>query len=136
MILYDNGIIKLAYDPATDILEVAYPDLHEFLLAEIKHSIDKLTENVNSYDVKRLLLDSSRTVVAVEAERSREISSYLAARLCTTRLQKLARLQSHSSTVEMTAQQNIQHIETHLHLPFVLHNFTSREEAIAWLAEK
>ncbi|GAB3197721.1 hypothetical protein ABID22_000775 [Pontibacter aydingkolensis] len=133
MILYDNSILKLDYDPATDILEVAYPDLHDFLLVEIKYSIDQLIENVNNYDVKRLLLDSSRTVIAVNGERSREITSYLAASLCKTRLQKLARLQSPDSTVEVTAQSNIKHIETHLHLPFVLRNFTSRKEACGWL---
>lgn len=71
MVLFDNSLIKLDYDPATDILAVEYPDLHDFLLSEIKRSIDTLVDTVKHYDVKRLLLDSTRTVVAVSDEESR-----------------------------------------------------------------
>lgn len=136
MLLFKNSIITLDYNPAADILEVAYPDLHGFLLPEIKHSIDILIDNVKNYDVKRILLDSTRTVISVSEEESREITVCLAAGFMKTRVQKLARLQSGMASVEATAQGNIKHITETLPLPFQLKTFTSRAEALAWLSAR
>lgn len=133
MILFKNSIIKLDYDPATDILEVDYPDLHGYLLPEIKHAITILVDYVKNYDVKRVLLDSTKTLISVSEEESREIATFLAAGLVQTRVQKLARLQSHTPQVEETAQENIRHIRETLPLSFKVHNFTSKTEALAWL---
>lgn len=133
MILFQNSIIKLDYNPATDILEVAYPDLHGFLVPEIKHSINTLVENVKNYDVKKILLDSTKTVISVTDEESREVTTCLATGLIKTRVQQIARLQSPSTTVEKTAQGNIRHIQESLSLPFQLKNFNSKADAIEWL---
>lgn len=136
MILLSNSIVELNYDPATDVLEVAYPDLHDYLLLEIRHTIDSMIETIKNYHISKMLLDSSRTSILVSQERSAEISMYLAAGLAKTRLSKLARLQSSSTAVETTAQNNIKHINTSLNLPFKLQNFTCKAEALAWLTEK
>lgn len=133
MILFDNGIIKLDYNPATDILEVAYPDLVGYLLPEIKNSIDKLVDTLISYDVKKMLLDSSRTAISVGPEESREIAVYLVTGLAKTRIQKLARLQSESQAVENTASSNVAHIRQQGLLAFPVENFTSKPDALAWL---
>jgi len=133
MILFQNSIVKLDYSPATDILEVEYPDLHDYLLPEIKYTINLMVDIIKSYDVKRLLLDSTRTVVAVSEEASREVATYLAAGIVTTRVQKVARLQSPNTAVEKTAQDNVRHIEVAQALPFQIQNFTSTSEAVAWL---
>ncbi|WP_377062545.1 hypothetical protein [Rufibacter immobilis] len=133
MILFQNSVIQLDYDPATDILEVVYPDLHGYLIPEVKHSIDILFEKVRSYDVKNLLLDSSNTISSVNEEQSRDISSYLATGLAQTRLKKVARVQSLVVDVEKTAQSNIQHIESTLALPFQLRNFSEKSAAWDWL---
>ncbi|RNI24084.1 hypothetical protein [Rufibacter latericius] len=133
MILFENTIIKLDYSPATDILEVAHPDLHDHLLPEIKDSIKILLENVRSYDVKRLLLDSSRTTVSVSEQESLQIGMYLAEGLMKTRLVKLARLQSPSPAVEENAEKDIREIEQAGMLTFELQNFTKKVEALEWL---
>ncbi|RDV11498.1 hypothetical protein DXT99_24510 [Pontibacter diazotrophicus] len=124
------------YNPATDIMEVEYPDLHDYLLSEIKRSIDILLDTVNHYDVKRLLLDSTRTIISVGDKESREIATYLAAGLTKTRVQKVARVQSPSATVENTAQHNIRHISVSQKLPFELQNFSSKALALEWLGGK
>ena len=103
MILFQNSIVKLDYNPATDILEIEYPDLHGYLLLEIKHNINIIVDIIKSYDVKKLILDSSRTVIAVSEEESREVAMYLAAGIMTTRVQKVARLQSLNTVIEKTA---------------------------------
>ncbi|WP_157593099.1 hypothetical protein [Rufibacter tibetensis] len=131
--MFENSIIKLVYEPATDVLEVTYPDLHDYLLPEIKHSISILADHVKSFDVKRLLLDSSRTSVSVGEEESKAISTFLAAELMKTRLQKLARLQSASPAIESSAEKNITHIKQAGMLPFQLQNFESKPEALKWL---
>lgn len=136
MVLFDNSLIRLDYDPATDILAVEYPDLHGFLLSEIKRSIDTLVDTVKHYDVKRMLLDSTRTVVSVSDEESREIALYLTAGLMRTRVLKVARVQSGSATVEATAEGNIRHIKESLSLPFDVQNFTDRKVAIEWLKKE
>lgn len=133
MILFDNGILKLDYNPATDILEVAYPDLVGYLLPEIKNSIDKLIDTLIGYDIKKVLLDSSKTSVAVSSEESREITLYLVTGLSKTRIQKLARLQSASNAVESTAQNNVSHVKQQGLLTYPVENFTTKPEAIAWL---
>ncbi|WP_242919766.1 hypothetical protein [Pontibacter liquoris] len=133
MILFQNSLIKLDYHPATDIAVAEYPDLHSYLLPEIKHSIDLVVDTLRSYDVKLLILDGTRTVSTVESEQGREIATYLAAGLRTTRLQKLARMQSSAGLVEKRAQDNIKHIELTQAPAFQIQAFTSREEATAWL---
>jgi len=133
MILFENSVVKLDYNPATDILDVAYPDLHDYLLPEIKHSINILVDTIKGYDVKKLLLDSTRTVIAVDEAESREIAVYLAGGIMQTRVQKVARVESPSKSVEATAEVNIRHIRETQQLPFQLHNFTSKHEAVDWL---
>ncbi|MCC9138043.1 hypothetical protein ACFSKU_03655 [Pontibacter silvestris] len=133
MVLFDNSLIRLDYTPATDILAVEYPDLHDFLLSDIKRSIDTLVDTAKHYDVKRVLLDSTRTVSSVSEEASRKIAAYLAAGLMGTRVVKVARVQSPSATVETTAQENMKHVRQSLPLPFELQNFTCRAEAVEWL---
>lgn len=133
MVLFDNSLIRLDYDPATDILAVEYPDLHDFLLTEIKRSIDTLVDTVKHYDIKRILLDSTQTIISVSDEESREIALYLTAGLMRTRISKVARVQSPSATVEATAKGNIRHIKESISLPFDLQNFTDKKEALLWL---
>lgn len=133
MILFENSIFRLDYDPATDILDIKYPDLHGFLLPEIKHSIDIMVDIIKNYDIKKVLLDSTRTAISVSSEESREITVYLAAGFMRTRAHKVARVQSSSQGVEDTAQANIQHLKDSRPLSFDLKNFSSKAEAIDWL---
>ncbi|MGV3539063.1 MAG: hypothetical protein ACO1OQ_04585 [Rufibacter sp.] len=135
MVLFENGILKLDYNPATDILEVAYPDLVGYLLPEIKNSIEVLIDTLVNYDVKRLLLDSSNTSVSVSPQESQEITVYLVTGLAKTRLQKVARLQSGSQAVESTAAHNVHHVKQKGLLTFPVENFTEKRQAVAWLQD-
>ena len=131
MLLFENSIIKIDYDPATDILTVKYPDMHGYLIPEIKHSIDILVNNVRNYDVKYVLLDSTNTVVSVTPEESSEITTHMAAGLSKTRIQKVARLQSLDNIVETRATENIQKVAKSI--TFQLENFNSKADATSWL---
>jgi len=133
MILFESSIIKLDYNPATDILDVSYPDLHAYFLSEIKNTIDIMIEMIKNYDVKKLILDSSKTVISVSEEESREMAAFLASGLMKTRIQKVARVQSTNVGVETTAQRNIRHIKESGALPFQVQNFNSKADAINWM---
>lgn len=134
MLLYQNGLIKLDYDPGKDILCVQYPDLHEYLLPEISHSVNVIVETVRNYDIKSLLLDGRQTIVTTPPEYGREIALQLAAGLARTRLQKLARLESFNPEVEKRAVANVQAVQTKIAPPFELKNFTDEDQARAWLS--
>ncbi len=136
MILFENSIIQLHYTPATDVLEVNYPDLHAYLLPEIKHSIGILVDTVKSYDIKKLLLDSTGTIQTVGHEESREITLALAKGMAQTRLQKVARVQALRPSVEALAKENIQHLEQVVTLPFELQHFTDKTTALRWLQQE
>lgn len=130
MILFESSIIKLDYNPATDILDVSYPDLHDYFLAEIKHTINIMVDLIKNYDVKKLILDATKTIISVSDEESREVATFLATGLMKTRIQKVARVQSLNSKVEITTQGNIRHIQASGELPFQVQNFTSKAAAI------
>jgi hypothetical protein len=136
MILIDNGVVKLDYDPATDILHVNYPDLHGYLVPEINYNIDLIVDQVRSYDIKYLLLDARQTVVSIDAEASRKVAVYLASSLTKTRLKKVARVASPNPALEKRSESTIQTITTTIELPYQLNSFTEVEEAINWLKQK
>ncbi|MBB6613031.1 hypothetical protein H7F15_18465 [Pontibacter sp. Tf4] len=133
MLLYQNSLITLTFDPANDVLDVAYPDLHDYLIPEIKNSINIILETIVNYNIKKMLLDASNTVVSIGHEESHEISMYLAKGLVRTCLQKVARVQSPNTVLEERSDKTIQVIENTLQLPFELQNFTTKEEALLWL---
>ena len=133
MILHQNSIIKLEYNPATDILDVKYPDLQKFILFEVKESLKLMVNTIRNYDVKRLLLDASHTVIELSDEENRELTIQLAAELSKTRLQKVARIQPADPNKEARAQENIKQIEKSSLLPFEIRTFSGRKEAIDWL---
>jgi len=136
MILFENSIIKLNYDPSTDILEIQYPDLKDYLLPEIKHSIDVMVDIIKNYDIKRLLLDSTKTTSSVTEEQSRDIATYLATGIAKTRVEQVARLQSPVPETEERAQKNIQKLHQTMEMPFQLLNFTDKILALNWLQGK
>ncbi|MHA6250070.1 hypothetical protein ACXYMU_19210 [Pontibacter sp. CAU 1760] len=134
MILFQNSLIKLDYNPGKDILCVNYPDLHDYLLSEIKHSIGIIIDTVRNYDIKFLLLDGRQTISTTPTQEGRDIALTLATGLAQTRLRKLARLESQNPDVEQRAKENVAAVHTALAPPFDIKNFSEEQEALTWLA--
>ncbi|GGK82470.1 hypothetical protein ACD591_11185 [Rufibacter glacialis] len=133
MNLLPNSPIKMEYSPASDILTVEYPDLSAPLLPIVRESLLVMVETINDYDIKRLLLDTTHTRVAVNEADNRAMSMLLAGELAKTRLQRLARLQLHDPAQERVAQENISHIKEAAVLPYQVQTFFHKPEAIEWL---
>lgn len=136
MILFNNGLIVLDYNPADDILCVALPDMQKLTLPEVRRSFQIIIENIRNYDIKNLLLDSSKAIVELEDEDYKAVVMQFGKDLTQTRLQKLARLGSARPAQEERAANVSDQVRQVLNLPVKFGNFTSKDQALNWLLEK
>jgi hypothetical protein len=132
MLIYHNSIITLDYNPATDILSVALPDIQAHSISEVERCLDIIVEHVISYDVKKILIDSSKAVVEVEDEAYRNLMLQFSQALMKTRLQMVARIGTPVAAQERRA--NLVAEEVHQSNPLVAYqNFTGKAAALDWL---
>ncbi len=132
MIIYSNSIITLEYEPATDVLSVALPDIQDFSISEVERCLNIIVEHVISYDVKKILLDSSKAVVEVQDEAYRNLMLQFGKQLMTTRLQKIARIGSAVAAQEDRASQVAEAMQQ-FSPTGSYQTFTSKEVALKWL---
>ncbi|PVY42153.1 hypothetical protein [Pontibacter virosus] len=135
MILLQNSILRLEYEPATDILQVRYPDLQRYHLSEIKHSLQVMVQTIRNYDVRKLLLDARTTSIEIDDEENRQLTLDLAAMLSQTRLVKVARVQPFDPEHEARAQRNIEAARKAGALSYEVATFTTPAAALDWLKE-
>ncbi|MEJ8804397.1 hypothetical protein [Pontibacter sp. H249] len=133
MILFSNGLILLDYNPADDILSVELPDMQEMTLPEVRRSFQIVIENIINYDIKNLLLDSSKAIVEVEDEEYKAVILQFGTDLMRTRLQRLARVGSTRPVQEKRAANVSEEVKQELNLPIKFGNFTIRADAMNWL---
>ena len=125
-----NKFIRLEYDPATDILFVEWPNIHDYTVPELRHILSELVKTVRSYDIKKVLADSTRSVVTLPPAEYGAIVDQLTRDLMATRLQKFARLTTGQGMREQAAGKAG---ETGVGV-IQVRNFNDREEALRWLA--
>lgn len=92
MLLNQNGLIEMRYNASSDILTVKWPDIRGFALSEVVYSFELMRNAISHYDIKKLLIDSSKNAVEVSPESYLAIMKDLVYELSGTRLQKIARL--------------------------------------------
>ncbi|MFC6996847.1 aldo-keto reductase family protein [Rufibacter roseus] len=130
--IISNKLLHLDYDPSIDVLFVEWPDFNNYSLAELHYTLESLVETIRSYDIKNLLVDATKTVVAIDQGDYEEISGKFAQNLLTTRLQKLARLVSDSSVRE----RHVENFKKKSNFSFELESFSTKEEALAWIRDR
>ncbi|MFD2246360.1 hypothetical protein [Pontibacter ruber] len=136
MILYEDGFLKLDYDATTDILYVPCPNIQEHDLLLVHKALSIVVEVMVSYDIKKFLFDSSKSLVDVSAEDYLKILGQLALGLTNSRLQKLARLVSADAMRENRIERFLLDTKVQLPLPYTIQNFSSRAVAVDWLLSK
>lgn len=134
MILLKNCDIKLDYNPATDILEIEYPDMYSYQLSEINYNMGLMVASIKNYDIKKLLFDSSKTVIQVSEHEYSEVMDELLLLLAETRLQKVARIALSDKARERIEHYKVVEQEKLLKLPFSIETFKNRSDAKAWLS--
>jgi hypothetical protein len=135
MILYQNRLIVLDYEPSTDILSVDWPNVASFDLMEVEQALNTLVGYIRDYDVKRLLIDSTKAVISPDLDmvEYQAIVTQFAYKLMKTRLKKSARIMHSDQVRETTSQKISEEITRKAKLEIENQNFTSKEAATAWL---
>ncbi|RAU84341.1 hypothetical protein [Pontibacter arcticus] len=129
MILFESYAVRLDYDPATDILTADLSQVNEFYKLEIQEAFQAIATTVSHYDVKRLLMDSRKRIVAVDNETYSFLLNDFLQKLKETRLQRMARLHSGIAARETLADRMQEQVATH----FEMVTFTDKDKALAWL---
>ncbi|WP_114777431.1 hypothetical protein [Botryobacter ruber] len=123
-----SPLITLDYNPAKDVLIVEWPDIQEFSITEVKHSLQDIINTVKFYDVKNLLVDSRKAVIGVSKEEYTTIASGFIKELSGTRIQKVARLESNNKVKEAQVKEI-----SPLITAIAFQNFSDFNEALRWL---
>ncbi|WP_242920356.1 hypothetical protein [Pontibacter liquoris] len=132
MILFESPILRLQYTPATDILMADLTTQQEFYALEMIEFFRIVVQHVHHYDVKRLLMDSRKRILVVDEAQYMHLLSDFIRGLQTTRLQKLARLQTGNPSREHVMKQvNQQEVRT-----FEVKTFMDEHQAVNWLVKE
>jgi predicted HAD superfamily phosphohydrolase YqeG len=129
MILYQNAFMRLDYDPAADILIVEWPDFRPYTLTSVKEVLRILVETVRDYDIKKLLADSSNTIIEVDEADYKSVMENFALAIRTTRLQKMARI----VTADPLRENIVVELKENVGASVIYKSFTSRAAALEWL---
>ena len=128
-----RGMITLNYNPVTDVLVSDMPDIKQFGLAEVSFCLGLIVENVRNYDIKNLLLDSSKSIIDVENEAYQAISNQFGKDLLSTRLKRIARVGTTDIRREENAAKVTAELKQQLNLPIQFKSFSNQAEAMKWL---
>ena len=135
MLLHKDGLIELNYDVRSDILSVRWPDLNGITISELEFSITKLVDTLRHYDIKNLLIDSRSSKVAdITREEHLKVLLDFVKLVMTTRLEKLARIETtdigREGVVDIAAEEAI----NRLGIRFDFRNFSDEVSAWEWLS--
>lgn len=136
MIIHQDSLLVLQYEPSTDNVVVKWPDLLDVPNAVIEHSFSKLIQNINNYHITKLLLDSRGSRSNVPDEEYKPLALQLIMGLASTRIQKIARLISNDPARETRAKNYSQEVQTKMHFNFKSQEFEDQESAMTWLTSK
>lgn len=135
MILYENGFIRLEYDASADMLYVEGPDVQEYTLLRVYEASNIIVGAIGQYNIKRLLIDSSETVVDVSQEDYRVVMSQFTRDLMKTSLQKVVRVATRDAARESGVESYLKQVKECKRQALAFQNFTSRAAAVDWLLQ-
>ena len=133
MILYEDGMLQLDYDVATDILYLPCPDIYEHEIEYMPKIFTVVVEVLNNYSIKKLLFDTSQSQILVSPREYQHMIRNLTYGLTSTQLQKLARVISVNTVRESQLIQFLDNEHTQMQLTYELRNFMSKTAALQWL---
>jgi hypothetical protein len=131
MLLYTSSLFTLNYDPTTDILSADWPDVKDFLVPEVNREIIVLIDNIKHYDVKKLLIDTSKAKIEVSSAEYQDFIAAFAVALKSTRLQKFARIGTNNPEREKITEQAKNSSGISEVMEF--RSFATKAEALDWL---
>ncbi|TPE43268.1 hypothetical protein [Pontibacter mangrovi] len=136
MQLFRNSYFKLDYDPTTDVLFVDLPDMRTAGLSEAKLCFSIMLDYVMNYHIRNILLDSSKAVVEVEDTLYHALIYEVSMQLKSTSLQRVARVVSNLPELEVNAVLVQGEVLESQGPVYKIQNFSTKEQAFAWLSVK
>ena len=135
MILYQDSLLELDYDLSTDVLYVNWPNLTEANIPYLNIAINELLDAIKHYDIKKLLIDSSTSLVEIPDELYRPLIFSFISQLKNTRLHRMARVTPENTSREARLQGYTQQMQAEDMFSYETGEFLSKEQALAWLKE-
>jgi hypothetical protein len=91
--------------------------VQDFLVPEIRQALKILVEHIKSYDIKRLLIDSSKASLEIPGAEYKGILREFGQNVMQTRPEEMARILTPNSTREDKVEETRQelHSFTHIH---------------------
>jgi len=133
MILHQDLLLELVYDVRTDVLSVQWPDIKDVSVSELEFSFQKLLDTISHFDIKKLLIDSSKSVVTLDDKIYKPLLFRLVLAFNNTRLQKMARIISENEYRENLLKSYVAEIKHKETIAFRTKEFEKQETALAWL---
>lgn len=133
MIIYQDSLLVLDYDVSSDVLYVNWPNLTEANILALNAAIGELLNAVKHFDIKRLLIDSSKSRVDIADEKYRPLVFSIIGRLKETRLQRMARVIPENTFREVYLQSYNAQMRAQNLITFETGEFENKEQALSWL---
>jgi hypothetical protein len=133
VILFEDGYIKLEYDPGTGVLQAPCPDIEYADLLNIHKAFTVVVKTIAQHNIRKFLLDASRSSIDVSDEDHLMVIVQFASDLMKTNLRQLARVKSIHPKREQRMELVLQ--QSQAKVPFVIANFDTKADALSWLME-
>jgi hypothetical protein len=124
-----SEIVKLNYNPATDVLSVEWPDIHGYNVEEIRAALGDIVLNIRNFGVRRLLVDSRKAVISISNGEYDRMTTQCIKELVASPIEKVARIESGDAAREAW----VAGLVKARGAAIAFRNFATREEAVKWL---
>ena len=126
-----SELVNLDYNPATDVLSVEWPDIHACNADEIGLALGDIVGNIRNFGVRRLLIDSRKTVGGIGNGHYDKITARFTRDIIASPVEKVARIGSADAAREARLAELLKACGMRI----AFRNFATREEAVTWLEQ-
>ena len=126
---YQSTVITLTYEPETDILIATWTNGLPLSAGEVHESMHKVIEAINVFQCRKIVIDASNAVALMEDACFKSSLAGFINDLRNANIKKLARI----ITSYPAREEIFNYLQNELSIPFQLHDFNNKKEAIKWL---
>lgn len=133
MVVFQDYTLIIERQPETNILCVRWLEQQVFRMSDFESSFHILMENIEKFRIKKLLAQSSRSMIHLPEEQYISVILLLQSGLAHSKIEKVARISSDQSPEDKWCIQYFEHILNEMELEIDFRNFDSRKKALVWL---
>lgn len=135
MVLYEDLTVKIELYPAGGIIYIEWFDQNVFRMSDFEFSFTLLMENLERYGVKKLLVQTSRTMIHLPDAEYISVIGLLQSGLAHSRVLKVAKLFVDKSERDLRCKKYFKDMLNEMELEIGFRNFDTCGEALDWLKE-